>query len=98
VTADELCASVAAIPNDCVIVGGEIEPDLARQIVAARPGLTVANPVIGQRRAAYVAMAGLALLRARSGAENPGPESVQPVYLNRENPGRATTSGWSGER
>ena len=98
VTADELCASVAAIPNACVIVGGEIEPDLARQIVAARPGLTVANPVTGQRRAAYVAMAGLALLRSRSEAENPGPESVQPVYLNRENPGRATTSGWSGER
>jgi tRNA threonylcarbamoyladenosine biosynthesis protein TsaB len=98
VSADELCASVAAIPSECVIVGGEIEPDLARQIVAARPGLTVANPVTGQRRAAYVAMVGLALLRSRSGSENPGPESVQPVYLNRENPGRATKSGWSGER
>ncbi len=97
-TADELCVAVAAIPNECVIVGGEIEPDLARQVVISRPGLTVANPVTAQRRAAYVAMAGLVSLRSRIGTEIPRPETVQPFYLNRENPVREAVSGWSGER
>ena len=97
-TADELCVAVAAIPNECVIVGGEIEPDLARQVVISRPGLTVANPVTAQRRAAYVAMAGLVSLRSRIGTEIPRPETVQPFYLTRENPAREAVSGWSGER
>ncbi len=98
VTADELCIAVAATSNHCVFVGGEIDQDLARQLVRSRPGVTVANPVTGQRRAAYVAMAGLVSLRSRVGTENPRPEKVQPVYLNRENPVRGSSSGWSGER
>ncbi|MSQ43334.1 MAG: tRNA (adenosine(37)-N6)-threonylcarbamoyltransferase complex dimerization subunit type 1 TsaB [Chloroflexi bacterium] len=98
VTADELCVSVAATPNQCVVVGGEIEQDLACQLMKSRPGVTIANPVTGQRRAAYVGMSGLVSLRSRVGTENPLPETVQPVYLNRENPVRGSMSGWSGER
>lgn len=98
VTSDELCVAVAAMSNHCVIVGGEVEPDLARQLAKSRPGVTVANPVTGQRRAAYVGMAGLVTLGSRVGTGNSRPETVQPVYLNRENPVTGSSSGWSGER